>query len=81
MRQEMINEMRKFPNDIAINKPVPGKGGFKNRILFKQPDAKSHHRNGDKSRYKPVGYKNEKGNTIIINLELLVSSGSYDFYD
>lgn len=39
MRQEMIDKVCKFPNDIAVNEPVPGKRGFKKRVFFEQANA------------------------------------------
>jgi hypothetical protein len=38
----MVNKMAEFPNDIAIDKPVPGKCGFNNSMLLKKANAKYH---------------------------------------
>jgi hypothetical protein len=54
MAEEMINEMPEFPDDITINKPVPGKAGFKDGVFFKEAYAKYYQRNGDEPANKSI---------------------------
>jgi hypothetical protein len=42
MRQEMVYEMRKLPDNIPIDQPVPGKAGFEYGIFFKHANTKSY---------------------------------------
>jgi hypothetical protein len=45
----MVKEMTKLPDDISINKPVPGKFSMENSIGFQQSYDKNNHGNGYKS--------------------------------
>ena len=42
MPEIMINKVTQFPNDIAINKPIPGESGFEQGVLFKKTDTKNN---------------------------------------
>jgi hypothetical protein len=46
--------MGKFPNHVAINKPIPSKLRFENGIRLKQTYANTYHPNRNKSRYNTI---------------------------
>jgi hypothetical protein len=54
MRKVVIPKMSKFPYDIAVNKPVPGKRGFENSKPRKEADTKPYHGNGKYAAYKSI---------------------------
>ena len=78
--EKMIDEMGKFPYDISIDEPIPGKAGFEERMFLKKSDAETHCGNGDKARYEPVKDNDEKRQFIIIYFESSVERSSYQFY-
>jgi hypothetical protein len=56
MCEKMVDKVRKLPDYIAINKPIPGKMRFKYGIFLKKSDTKSNSCNREEFRNKPVKY-------------------------
>ena len=71
--------MGKLPNNISVNKPVPGKPGGDEGVWLQKPDAKSNSRNGNKPANKAVKNINKKHHFIIGYPESFIKSRSYNF--
>jgi hypothetical protein len=61
MAEVVIKKMTEFPNDITVNKPVPGKTGFDYRVFFKKTDAEYDGGDGNKLTYNQIQHIREKG--------------------
>jgi hypothetical protein len=79
MSQVMINEMRKFPNDISIYKPPPGKRRLKNSVPFKEPDAENHYRKREKVSDETIQHIRKKRNLIFYEPEFSLQNTFDDF--
>ena len=64
MAQIMIYEVCQFPDDIAVNYPIPGNCGCEQCIRLEKPNAKCNGSNGYKSRCKSIKYVNEEYDRI-----------------
>ncbi len=53
MPEIVIDKMAEFPNNITVNKPVPGERCFNNCIFFEKAYAKNNYSNCD----KPANYR------------------------
>src|ERR1051326_2862981 len=79
MTKIVIDEMSQFPNNIPVDKPIPRKACFDDPIFFKKSYAKSNGCNREKTREKPVEYKDQKRNFVFFNFEPFVDNCSYNF--
>jgi hypothetical protein len=81
MGKVMIYKMSQFPDDIAIDEPIPGEACIYNRELFKESDAKSHCSYGNEAGDKPVEDMNKKDHLVIGYSEFFVNQCPDDFYN
>jgi hypothetical protein len=72
MSQVMINEVREFPCYVTIDKPVPRKACFDDRIFFKNTDTKRYSSDSNKSSDKAVENIREERNFIMDGFEFPV---------
>ena len=70
--------MGQFPNDIAIDQPVPGKTRFDHPPLFKKAYAESNGGDGKEPGKKPVEHKNQEGHFVFFYFESFVHNRPYD---
>ena len=68
MAEIVIKKMTEFPNNIPINKPVPGKTGFKDRMLLKKPDTECNRSDRNKSSDDRIQHVRKKRDLIINQL-------------
>jgi hypothetical protein len=73
--------MGKFPNHVAINKPIPSKLRFENGIRLKQTYANTYHPNRNKSRYNTIEDIGKKGDFILGKTQALEEKRSDKFDD
>ena len=74
----MIDKMTKFPDNISVDKPVPGEGCFEDGMFFKKSDTKYDGRNGDKSSNKGIQHIGKERNFIIDSLEFSEHQSHYN---
>ena len=75
----VVDEMPKLPDDIAVDKPVPGQGGLNGRIFFKQADTKNDHAQWNESSDKSIGHINQEINFVDLSLGLLMGQAQDKF--
>lgn len=80
MTKIMIDEMSQFPDDIAIDEPVPGELGGQYGIFFKKADAKGYGGNGNKTGDEAVGHKDEERHAIVFDLKTFIGDSATDLY-
>ena len=68
----MIDKVSQLPNDIAVEKPVPGKGRFQEGMPFKQANAISDGANGKIPGNEAVKDVDQKGHLIVFHLKVPV---------
>ena len=81
MCQIMIYEMSQFPNHVAINEPVPGKGGLYDGYWFKESDTIGYRCDGNEPGNKAVKNVYKKDNLIVGYSEILINQCPDDLKD
>ena len=81
MRQIMIYEMRQLPNYVAINEPVPCKGGLDEGNWFKEPDAIGYRCDRNKPGNEAVKNVYKKDNLVVGYPEILINQCTDDLKD
>ena len=78
MTEIMINEVGEFPDDVAIDEPIPGEVSGQNGVFFKKADAKGDGCDGNETGDEPVSYKDKKWHAVVFDPEALVGGGPSD---
>lgn len=60
MRQEMIDKMSKLPHHIAVDEPIPGKGGLEDGIPGKHANTQGHHSKRNDPTYERIEHVGEE---------------------
>jgi hypothetical protein len=72
MPEIMINKMSKFPDNVAIDKPIPGKLNIDYGVLLKNTNTYDCHSDGQVSANDRIKHIGEKRYLIGNNFKLLV---------
>ncbi len=68
----MINEVCEFPDNIPVNKPIPGKAGFKDGKPVEETYAECHGGNRKKPGDEAVKDEYKKWHFVLFYPELFV---------
>jgi len=79
--QKMIDEVRKFPNDVSINKPIPGERGGYQGDRGKQTNAKSGYAERNIAARYPVEGINKERNFVFRGMKFFVGQSHRHFKD
>lgn len=81
MGEVVIDEVCKFPNDVSIDEPVPGKGDRKQRVRREQTDTISDHAKRNKLSNNPIEHVNKERDFILRSVEILMGKWQQDLYN
>lgn len=79
MPEIVVNKMRKLPDDVAINKPIPRKSSLENGIRLKNCDTERNQADGNKTGDKAIENVSEKRNFVLYKTQPTVKISSDDF--
>jgi hypothetical protein len=68
----MIEKMPKLPNNVSIDKPIPGKTGLKRSHMLEKANTKGNHGNGNKSAHKSIKDVNKEIDFIYLGLWVFI---------
>jgi len=70
--EEVIDKVGEFPNDIAVDEPIPREGGVQDRVFFEIRDTKGDGGDGYEPSDDPVCDEDEERRPIVFDPELLI---------